>query len=154
MKLKDVSVCLITLASLLVMAFAIGTYPSSCVGAPTSVETLETMPDAKFAGWIRRVNAWAVVLTDEALKQDPGYKDELVAFAQVLRAFGDHDPIETGALGAAASQVGLGSSLTTLLVLEVESLLDAAGGLPGGPRGKAVLEAVAGGILAGAGEGL
>lgn len=127
---------------------ALATWPAGCVGAPRDAQQLADMPEPQFAAWLQRVNAWSVVLTDEALKQYPATRNELVSLASALGVLSGSPEIGPGALTATAEQIGISSSVLSLLVLELQAQLDSAGGLPGGDRGRDILASISEGMLA------
>lgn len=113
-------------------------------------KAIAEMSDEDFDGYLERVAAWASVAGQMAVRQgaDP---EKVTTYCLALEAISDPDG---GSLLAAAVQAGLDSPLAQLLVIEAQALLDARGGLPGGPRGKALLHAVAHSVRYGVGVGV
>jgi len=136
----------VAFAALAFLIVALVSSLSGCVGAPKSVQQVETMGEDEFEAWARRVEAWAGVAGYTAVKQGAD-AEKVMVFCGALSAVTDTtgDP-----LGAAASLAGLDEPIVALLVLEAQALLDARGGLPGGSRGLDLLHRIAGAVAHGA----
>lgn len=119
---------------------------ASCTSAPKSVEQFEEMDDAAFADWLTRVRLWAHVAASQILTHKPEDAEKVLMYASLIEGLSDsEDP-----LAQAADVAALDSPLVAILVLEAKALLNARGGLPGGPRTSQLLHAVAEGVRAGA----
>lgn len=137
---------LVTALGLLVLAAITG-----CVGTgsdrrlPTPTE-LAAMDDAEWSGYMTRVEAWAAAAGYSAVEAGADAND-IIAFSTALAAVTD---TSGDWLAALAEQAGLDAPIARLLVLEGQALLDARGGLPGGPRAVEWLNGVAVAIVGGA----
>lgn len=133
------------------MLMAFGAF-QGCVtpgGKFATPQAIKEMSDEDFENYLERVGAWAAVAGQAAVRQGAD-AEKVAAYCAALEAISDPDG---GSLMAAAAQAGLDSPLAQLLVMEAQALLDARGGLPGGPRGKALIHKVAFSVRYGVGVG-
>lgn len=114
---------------------------------PTPTE-LAAMDQPAWQGYLRRVEAWAAAAGYTAVEQGAD-ADGVLEFAQLLSDVTDPAQLTLAPL---AERAGLSGPAAALLALEAQALLDARGGLPGGPRGKEFLHRAATAFVAGAAQ--
>ncbi len=130
---------------LLALAFSA---QQGCVGAPRSLEQVEAMDQAQWEAYLRRVSAWSEVAGYTIVHERPEDFQRVVEFTTILVSLtGDlgSDPI-----AASAEKVQWGSPLSKLVLIEIQGLLEARGGIPGGERGLELLLTIASGVQDGA----
>lgn len=114
---------------------------------PTPTE-LAAMDEPAWQGYLRRVEAWASAAGYTAVEQGAD-ADGVLEFAQLLSDVTDPAQLTLAPL---AERAGLSGPVAALLALEAQALLDARGGLPGGPRGKEFLNRAATAFVSGAAQ--
>lgn len=121
-----------------------------CAAAPKSLQQLEAMDEPAYQSWRARVGAWTSYVTATVVGDHPEAREEVRAFGELLTVLAAQPtPPGPGALSDAAAEAGLQPQLVALLVLELQAMLEARGGLPAGPRSNEVIGTIGAAILEG-----